>query len=226
MNEGDFLKVEYTGKAGGVVFDTTNEEEARKAGNYDAKGKYGAALVVVGKSMVVKGLDDVLLKAEVGKEEKVMIPASKAFGERNPQLTKLVSITEFRRKGVEPEVGQVLEFDDVPGRVQSVSGGRVRIDFNHPLAGQELEYSFKVVGKVEANAKSQVQAIAEDAFSKEDLQGITVSAEADSVTIIVGSKVAKESSDFIVRKMRMLNFVKQFTQVKKLEFKEEFELKK
>jgi len=30
------------------------------------------------------------------------------------------------------------------GRVQSIDGGRVRVDFNHELAGKTIEYDIKV----------------------------------------------------------------------------------
>ena len=35
------------------------------------------------------------------------------------------------------------------GIIRSVTGGRVLVDFNHPLAGKELVYDLKVIKKIE-----------------------------------------------------------------------------
>ncbi|MEM1601238.1 MAG: hypothetical protein QW339_04620 [Sulfolobales archaeon] len=43
----------------------------------------------------------------------------------------------------------MVEIGGQLGTIRSVSGGRVVVDFNHPLAGKTLTYSFKVVKKLE-----------------------------------------------------------------------------
>ena len=45
----------------------------------------------------------------------------------------------------------VVNADGKRGKVLSVSSGRVKIDFNHPLAGRVLVYDLEVLGKVEKN---------------------------------------------------------------------------
>ncbi|OYT40391.1 MAG: peptidylprolyl isomerase, partial [Desulfurococcales archaeon ex4484_58] len=59
------------------------------------------------------------------------------------------SIREFQRRGIKVRVGEVIDFGGVQGIVKSVSGGRVVVDFNHPLAGKTLVYRVKVIAKLE-----------------------------------------------------------------------------
>ena len=56
--------------------------------------------------------------------------------------------------------GVTVNLGDMIGKIQSVSGGRVRIDFNHPLAGKELEYEVEVLEKIdepEEKAKALIE---------------------------------------------------------------------
>ncbi len=52
---------------------------------------------------------------------------------------------EFRKQGMKPEVGMAITSDGTTGIIRSVSGGRVRVDFNHELAGKNLVYNIQVV---------------------------------------------------------------------------------
>ena len=66
-------------------------------------------------------------------------------------MIKLISIAEFRKHGTKPAPGMFVEADRMRGRVLSVSGGRVKVDFNHPLAGKTLVYDLEVKEKIERN---------------------------------------------------------------------------
>ena len=50
MKEGDWIKINYLGKAKatGEVFDLTRESDAKEAGIFDEKKKYGPVLVILG----------------------------------------------------------------------------------------------------------------------------------------------------------------------------------
>ena len=41
-----------------------------------------------------------------------------------------------------------LQLDHALARVMSVTGGRVLVDFNNPLAGKEIDYEFKIIKKI------------------------------------------------------------------------------
>lgn len=150
LETGDFVRINYTGKIkdSGEVFDTTIEKVAKESGNYDEKVKFKPAPMVIGAGHSIKGLDEGLLKMEVGEKKKFDISPEKAYGERDPKLVKIVPLKEFKKQGLQPAPGMMFEADGRTGKVQSVGGGRVRIDFNYGLAGKTLNYEVTVEEKI------------------------------------------------------------------------------
>jgi FKBP-type peptidyl-prolyl cis-trans isomerase 2 len=218
VNEGDFVLLDYSGKTrAGKVFDTTSSEEAKKAGVFKEKAKYGPVLVVAGKKQVLPGLDDALLTAVPSMEKTVEVLPDKAFGTRNSDLVKLVPIARFKEQKITPLPGMVLDFDGNMGKISSVEGGRVQVDFNHPLAGQTVVYNFKIV-KAFFTPDEKVQAVALDAFPT----GVTAQLVADTATF-TASAAANKGADFIVAKMRAIQTLLQYVpEVKKVVFNEEY----
>ncbi len=51
IKEGDFIKLSYTGKVNGNVFDTTFEEEAKTAGIHSPNAIYGPVTICVGQNL-------------------------------------------------------------------------------------------------------------------------------------------------------------------------------
>lgn len=160
MKKGDFVKVDYTGriKESGRVFDTTSEDVAKKEDVFNSKVKYGPVLVIVGHSKIVKGLDEEIEKMEVGQKKEVGLEPERAFGKRDPNMMKLMPLSEFKKQDVTPYPGMVLNMEGLSARVISVNSGRVRVDFNHPLAGKDLVYELEVKEKLEKD-EEKVKAI-------------------------------------------------------------------
>ncbi len=156
VEKGDVIRLRYTGKIKetGEIFDTTEEEVAKKAGIYKENGVYGPVPIAVGAGHVIKGLDEALEGLEVGKKYEIEIPPEKGFGKRDRKLIKTFTLGQFRRQGIIPFPGMPVEIETesgkkLKGRVLTVSGGRVRVDFNHPYAGRHLIYEVEVVEKIE-----------------------------------------------------------------------------
>jgi len=80
-------------------------------------------------------------------------------------LLKLIPLTAFKEQKINPQVGLVLNIDDAKGIVRSVSGGRVIVDFNHPLAGKEVIYKIKILKKLE-KIDDKINALNEFLFKK------------------------------------------------------------
>jgi len=146
VKNGEFIKLEYTGKVQetGDVFDTTDEKVAEEAGISTENKTYGAIPIVVGAGHLLKGLDEAIIDMEEGVEKTVELSPEEGFGLRDPKLVQLIPMGEFRKQGLKPQVGMVITSEGVSGKIRSVSGGRVRVDFNHELAGKNLEYTIKV----------------------------------------------------------------------------------
>jgi len=186
MKRGDFIRLEYTGRVSstGEIFDLTSEEEAKKQGLFKSGYKYGPVLVIMGAGMIIPGVEKQLETMKPGDEKEFAVKPEEAFGLRNPALIKIVSVSQFRRseKPFNPVPGMFVTINGRQARIQSVSGGRVRVDFNHPLAGKELKYRIRVTGTI---TKPQEQA-------NSILEYYRVSGEATLETGKLGIKTEKE----------------------------------
>ena len=153
----DFVEIEYTGriKDGGLIFDTTNEETA-KANNLP-KAKYGPVVVCIGQGQVIKGVEDNLIGKEPG-QFNFELSAEQAFGKKNAKLIQMVPATKFREQKIQPVPGLHLNIDGNIATVIQVTGGRIMVDFNHPLAGKDVIYDVKV-NKIVADKKEQLKAL-------------------------------------------------------------------
>ncbi|MBI4173784.1 MAG: peptidylprolyl isomerase [Candidatus Aenigmarchaeota archaeon] len=151
LSKGDFLEIDFTGRIASSmeVFDTSLEQVARDGKVFKDDYRYGPVLVIVGAGMVVKGLEQRLMAMETGQETTFTLQPEQAFGPRHAGLVRLVPEAKFHEKKIEPYPGLFVDIDDMPAKVMSVASGRVRIDFNHPLAGRELHYWVKVIRKLE-----------------------------------------------------------------------------
>lgn len=162
IQKNDFIEIEFTGKSNNEIFDTTNKQEAKSIG-IDADIK--PIIVSVGNEMLLKGFDELLEGKEIGKQYSIHIKPEKAFGPRNPQLIKTLSMKIFREKNMTPMPGMVFQMDNYMVKILSVSGGRVITDFNNPLAGKEIDYEFTIKKKIEDNTE-KINAI-QDFFFKQ-----------------------------------------------------------
>jgi len=142
IHEGDFIKISYTGSANGTIFDTTIEDEAKKAEIHSKNAVYGPVTICVGQKHVVLGLDEDLVGKEAGTETDVTIAPAKAFGEREPKRIQSFPKNKFKEK---PVRGMRVKLEEEgEGIVVDVIGSRVIVDFNAPLAGQTLVYHYKI----------------------------------------------------------------------------------
>ncbi len=142
INEGDFIKLSYTGSVNGNVFDTTFEDEAKTANIHNANAIYGPVTICVGQKHVILGLDEVLVGKEAGAEGDVTVVPEKAFGERDPKRIQSYPKNKFTQK---PVRGMPVKMEELgEGTVVDVIGNRVIVDFNAPLAGQTLSYHYKI----------------------------------------------------------------------------------
>nr|WP_240923427.1 peptidylprolyl isomerase [Thermococcus sp. 18S1] len=189
VQKGDVIRLHYTGrvKETGEVFDTTYEEVAKEAGIYNENGIYGPVPIAVGAGHVLGGLDEQLEGLEVGKKYEIIVPPEKGFGKRDPKLIKTFTLGQFRRQGIYPFPGMPVEIETesgrkLKGRVLTVSGGRVRVDFNHPYAGKHLIYEAEVVEKIE-DPIEKVKALIELRMPMVDTEKVIIEVGEKDVTV-------------------------------------------
>ncbi|MHC1624479.1 MAG: FKBP-type peptidyl-prolyl cis-trans isomerase [Methermicoccaceae archaeon] len=166
LSKGDFIRIVYTGKLeDGSVFDTTDEEVAKENDLYDEDARYGGNVVVLGAGHLIDGVEEDVLKRDVGYEGEVVVPPEKGFGNRRPELIKSYSKKKFKE---EPREGMRINIDGRIGTVTRVVGGRVQVDFNNPLADKYLTYTYKILERIEDDFEKVKGLLA--LYTKEDFE--------------------------------------------------------
>ena len=161
VEEGDFVLIKITGRTQkGTIFRVSSEEDAKKAGIYDEnkarQGMYDPEFVITGKpGFLNEGLTETIKEMNFFEKKSVRIPPTKAYGKRDPQKIERIGIAKFRRlnEGKNPELGKEFvkqsQGQMQRGTVTNVMQGRVIVDYNHPLAGQSIDYNLEIVDKIE-----------------------------------------------------------------------------
>ena len=145
----DFVEIEYTGKMkeDNIIFDTTDEKVA-KENNLHTHNDFGPVIICVGEEQVLKGIDKNIEGKEIGKEHDVEIKPEDAFGNKNAKLIQLIPTNKFKQQNLHPMPGLQVNINGMVGIIKTVSGGRTLVDFNHPLAGKNLQYKIKIHKKI------------------------------------------------------------------------------
>lgn len=104
---------------------------------------------VVGSKSVIPGLEKQLMGMAVGQEKKIIIGAEEAYGPVDPNAFKEVPLSAMPQD-TELKPGIVVEAEDpqggsFPGVVWEVKTDSVVLNFNHPLAGQTLEFDVQIL---------------------------------------------------------------------------------
>lgn len=200
MQKNEFIRISYGGKIkeSGQQFDSAEN-----------------APVIVGAEFVIPGLDEVLKQMQVGEKRTVEISPEDGFGQRDPKLIKLIPESEFKKHDTKPYPGMFVSADKLQGRVLSVSSGRVRVDFNHPLAGKVLIYDLEIKERIE-NTEDKIKAVVEF-YTKLDKKKINTKINNKEVEIelppVVHGIAKKKIADDIIK----------YVELERVKFSEIFE---
>ena len=127
IKEGDFIRLSYTGTVNGNIFDTTDGEEAKKAGIHSPNALYGPVTICVGQKHVIVGLDEELVGKKASAEGSVTVLPEKAFGERDLKKVQSYPKNKFSQKPVRGMPVKIEEQGE--GTVVDVIGSKVLVDF-------------------------------------------------------------------------------------------------
>ena len=149
LQNGDFVKIAYTAWTveGGDLVDTTDESVAEEEG-VDTEGQeFAPRTIVLGEGHLFPDVESAIVGSEVGDSDSVEIPAADAFGEYDEESVRTVSADKIPEDDRYP--GAHVDIDGQHGHVETIIGGRARVDFNHPLAGQDVEYEYEIIDTIE-----------------------------------------------------------------------------
>ncbi len=137
IKDGDTIKIDYTGTLDdGTVFDSSED--------------HGEPLeFTVGARQVIPGFEDAVRGMEVGEEKTFRIEASEAYGAHDPNLTQAFPRSALQ-SDTEVEVGMIImlgttDGQEMPAMITELTEETIIIDVNHPLAGQALTFSIKII---------------------------------------------------------------------------------
>ncbi len=146
IKQGEFIEIKFTGFADGKPFDSNILEDLK---NLNPKSEPEKTIIIVGKEMVVRGLDKEFVGKEFNKEYRVSFSHKEGFGPRYKELIRTIPLKIFTGQRINPRPGASFVLDNQLAKVIAVSGARVITDFNNPLAGKDLEYKFTAIRSVE-----------------------------------------------------------------------------
>ena len=151
IENGDFVRVNFTGKTKETdeVFDTTYDEIALEADIFDENKTYKPIPIVVGGNHLLPAIEEEIVGLEAGDRKTVEVASDDAFGARDPKAIQLIPMKEFKKQGMTPYPGMRISAEGGEGKILTVNGGRVKVDFNHPLAGKDLVYDIEVTEIIE-----------------------------------------------------------------------------
>ena len=224
MEEGDLIYVDYdvwvmpdNEDGEPTLFDTTDEEKAKEEEIFDDESDYGARPLVIGGENIAEGFSEALKESDIDEEDSVEVPPEKGIGNRDPEKIELYSRREMDRRDIEPVEGKQVEIDNRRGRIIQATAGRVRIDFNHPLAGKTLKYDFKIVDKPESK-EDIAKGILEMDYQKLDYEIEEIEEGID----IVLPEQCKYDQNWFVAKYRIVGDLREHLEAKKIRFIEEY----
>ena len=130
VKNGDYVQLHYTGTLeDGSVFDSSDGRPPLE--------------FQVGGGGIIQGFNDSVIDMALDEEKKVVLAPDQAYGDPQEDLKR--DFPASMLEGHPVEVGQQLRFSSphgpVSGTVLSIEPEKFVVDFNHPLAGQTLQFA-------------------------------------------------------------------------------------
>jgi len=135
IENGKVVKINYTLTVRGEIVDSS---EGREPLEYTQ-----------GNNMIIPGLESQLQGMKVGEKKTVVVGPEDAYGVINQESIIEVPKAQLG-ENVDPQIGMMLQMQTpsgqaLAGKIIEVKDEAVLVDFNHPLAGQELTFDVEVV---------------------------------------------------------------------------------
>ena len=137
VENGQTVNVHYTGTFDdGTKFDSSHDREETLS-------------FQVGSGQVVKGFENAILGMSVGDTKTVQLTPAEAYGDPVQEAIQEVPMTAFPEGTELTEgitiVGQNGQGQQMMGRVIGLTDTTATLDFNHPLAGKNLNFEIELV---------------------------------------------------------------------------------
>jgi len=109
----------------------------------------------VGSENMIRGFDNAIVGMTTGETKSFTLTSNEAYGQRDPTAVQEVPRSSFET-GFEFEVNAMIRGQTPNGpflaKIQSLQDDTVTLDFNHPLAGRDLNFEVELVAVDAATA--------------------------------------------------------------------------
>lgn len=107
------------------------------------------AKLVIGDGSLSDNFEQCLIGLQAGEIKSIELAAADAFGAPNPDNIHYMDRSKFVGD-TEVEIGTVMAFSgpdgvEIPGIITEIAGDSVTVDFNHPLAGQDVIFDVEIL---------------------------------------------------------------------------------
>lgn len=115
--------------------------------------------ILAGRGQVMRALDEALLNMETGEERTIALAPAEAYGDYDEAALQRVPTCRIPN-GDHLPVGRMIGWktprsaEPIPARVVSIENQVAMLDFNHPLAGQDIVYWIKLVEAEKTSARA------------------------------------------------------------------------
>jgi len=106
--------------------------------------------IEMGQDDLTEGMELAIFGLEEGDEQTITLTPEQTFGFRDEDNIHDMPISDFP-EDLQPTPGLAFSFEtpdgeEIPGTVLKIEGDNVEVDFNHPLAGQNLVFRVEILG--------------------------------------------------------------------------------
>jgi FKBP-type peptidyl-prolyl cis-trans isomerase SlpA len=107
------------------------------------------AKFIIGDGSLSDNFEACLIDLNEGEKRSIDLKAEDAFGLPNPDNIHHMDRAKFMGE-TEVEVGTIMAFSgpdgvEIPGIIANIAGDSVTVDFNHPLAGQDVVFDVEIL---------------------------------------------------------------------------------
>jgi FKBP-type peptidyl-prolyl cis-trans isomerase SlyD len=119
---------------------------------------------VFGTGMMLEAFESNIKGLNVDEQFKFTLAANDAYGERKEEAVVKVPKATFQNNSDLLQVGLVVAFNDqqgnnMPGTIKEIQPESVLVDFNHPLAGVDLNFTGKIIEVRQATETELMQGL-------------------------------------------------------------------
>jgi FKBP-type peptidyl-prolyl cis-trans isomerase 2 len=227
VKEGSFIKINYTSITleDGKAFDTSVADVAKDNQIFTEEKVYEPMLLVLGSNWFPPMVEKSLIGRELGETVDIIVKAEDAFGPRDPSKIKLVARREFQKVQINPQKGDWVNIGNQTGKVLSVTAGRVRMDFNHKLAGYDLKYTIEIK-EVINEKEDKIQSIIGRRLPGADLSDSIININGEVVKIELPHRVKYYEYIQFAKKTIAQDIKGIFNEFKTITYLENFDLTK